>query len=537
MHIRLFIPTALLLATFPVTAVSQPAIRLALLDRYETGIFAQGAAEIVAHDAMNQQLFVANRAEAAVDVLDISDPTHLSLAFTIDVTPFGRQANSVAVHDDRVAIAVEATNKQEPGSVVFFDTRGSFLTSVIVGALPDMITFTPDGNFVLVANEGEPSDDYSVDPEGSVSVIDLRHGMRNLGQHGVRTAGFSDYDNAVLDPSTRVFGPGASVAQDMEPEFIAVSDDSRRAWVSLQENNSIAEIDIYSARVTSLRGLGFKDHGLAGNGFDASDEDSRINIAQWPVLGMYQPDALAHYRAGGVDYIVTASEGESRTYQGFREEARVADLVLSPVFGSPTELLTLQSKENLGRLRTTLANGDADRDGVFENIYSFGTRSFSIWDTSGNLIYDSADEFERIIGERLPDDFSSHDEWNGSFDDRSDDMGPEPEGVSVGRVGSGTYAFIVLEKVGGIMIFDITDPFTSHFVDYVNTRDFTGDLDAGTTGDVGPEGVVFVDGGKSPIHVPLLVASYEVSGTTAVYRIDENARASRQVPAGVGAGP
>jgi len=209
-------------------------VSLQPLGSYRTGLLDEGAAEIADYDPATSRVFVINGGMATIDALDITDPSNPVLAFQIDVSSFGAQANSVAVRDGVVAAAVEANVKQDPGFVVFFDVDGAYLSDVVVGALPDMLTFTPDGTKVLVANEGEPNDDYSVDPEGSVSIVDVSAGAGSVTQADVSTLGFSAYNGASLDPSVRVYGPGATVAQDFEPEYIAVSADSRTAWVTLQ---------------------------------------------------------------------------------------------------------------------------------------------------------------------------------------------------------------------------------------------------------------------------------------------------------------
>ncbi len=510
-----FATTFLLLFSPSVFAQS---IQLNKIGGYETGIFDEGAAEISAFDPASNRLFVINADDASIDVLDLSVPSNPSFLFAIDITPYGDQANSVAVDAGRVAAAIEADPSQDPGSVVFFDTDGNFLSQVTVGALPDMLTFTPDGRHVLVANEGEPDDDYIVDPEGSVSIIRALPNASQIKQKDVRTVGFSAFNHVNLDNSIRIFGPGASVAQDLEPEYIAVSDDSRTAYVAMQENNALAVIDIRRSRVLALKGLGFKDHNEAGNGLDASNRDDAINIANWPVYGMYQPDAIAYYRAGGRGFIVSANEGDSRDYDGYSEEELVEDLNLDPTIFPDAE--TLQAEENLGRLKTTSATGDIDGDGYFEKLFSYGARSFSIWSETGKLIYDSGDEFEQITAAQIPDDFNSTNDENDSFDNRSDDKGPEPEGVVVGEVDGRSYAFIGLERVGGIMVYDISRPRHPSFVQYVNSRDFSGDAEAGTAGDLAPEGLLFIDAHDSPNGYPLLVVSYEVSGTVAIFQVD-----------------
>ncbi len=491
-------------------------LNLQVLDTYETGAFDDSAAEIGAFDPVSKRMFVVNGDSGAVDVLDLSDPSHLNLLFSIDISSYGDQANSVAVANGIVAVAVAADPSQDPGRAVFFDVNGVFLNQVIVGALPDMLIFTPDGTKVLVANEGEPNDDVTVDPEGSVSIIDLSGGV---GSATVKHAVFTPFNGQTLDPSIRIFTPGSTVAQDIEPEYIAVSEDGKTAWVACQENNALAIIDIDNAMVTSLIGLGFKDHSLVGNGLDASNKDDVINITTWPVWGMYQPDALVSFQVGATTYLISANEGDSRDYDGFSEEERIGDLDLDPT--AFPNAATLQLDENLGRLKTTVTLGDDDNDGDFDRLFAYGARSFSIWNGStGALVYDSGDDLEQILAVEDPANFNSANDENDSFDNRSDDKGPEPEGVTIGKVGNHTYAFLGLERMGGIMVFDVTIPTSPQFVQYINNRDFSGDPEAGTAGDLGPEGVTFISATDSPNNHPLLVVMNEVSGTTTTYQIN-----------------
>lgn len=514
------------IGTAEMAAQSQPTtISLEVLGTYETGAYDEGAAEISAYDRSSERIFVTNADANTVDVLDASDPENLTLAFTIDLSGYGDGVNSVAVHNGVVAVAVEADPKTDNGSVVFFDTDGDYLNSVEVGALPDMLTFTPNGRYLLVANEGEPNDDYTVDPEGSISIIDMKRGVGRLGASDVATADFSDFNSATLDESIRVFGPDATVAQDMEPEYIAVSHDSKYAWVTLQENNALAIVDIAKGEVTSLVGLGFKDHSVEGNGLDASDRDDAINITTWPVLGMYLPDAIASYHYRGETYLVTANEGDARDYDGFAEEERVKDLDLDPTAFPDAD--DLQEDEAIGRLTVTTTLGDTDNDGDYDALHAFGGRSFSIWSSSGELIFDSGDDLEQQVAAALPDDFNSDNGENDSFDNRSDNKGPEPEGITLAEIGGRTYAFVGLERVGGVMVYDITTPVAPFFVQYLNNRDFSGDAEAGTAGDLAPEGLVFVPRSASPTGTPLLVVTNEVSGSTTVYEVNvENAAAA-----------
>jgi hypothetical protein len=222
-------------------------------------------------------------------------------------------------------------------------------------------------------------------------------------------------------------------------------------------------------------------------------------------------------------FYATANEGDSRDYDFYSEEERVKDLTLDEVAFNDAD--TLQSDENLGRLKTTTQLGDIDDDGEFEKIFAYGARSFSIWDEFGNLVYDSSDDFAKITARRIPVDFNSTNDENGSFDDRSDDKGTEPEGIEIGKVGSKTLAFIGLERVGGIMVYNITNPNKVKFLAYVNNRDFTVPVEiSGETnplvGDLAPEGLQFISAADSPNGKPLLVVGNEVSGTTTIFGLD-----------------
>ncbi|MBH8551484.1 choice-of-anchor I family protein [Nostocaceae cyanobacterium CENA357] len=515
-------PSAILLGVMTVPA---EAVSLKPLGTYNTGLFDEGGAEIPTYDPLTQRLFVVNGGAKTIDVISISDPTKPSLLSNIDITPFGGGANSVVFKNGLLAAAVEAVVPQDPGKVVFFNTNGDFLNSVTVGSLPDMLTFTPDGTRVLVANEGEPNSDYTIDPEGSVSII-------NLDDYSVINAGFSQFNSQIdqlRSAGIRVFGPNATVAQDVEPEYITVSEDSTKAWVSLQESNAIAVLDLIKNEITNINPLGFKDYNQPGNGIDASDRDDTINIANWPVLGMYQPDAIASYTVNGKTYIVTANEGDTRDYDAFSEEVRLGNNAyqLDPNAFPNAEELKLP--ENLGRLTVTNTLGDIDGDGLFEQIYAFGGRSFSIleWDEATKTlkqVYDSGDDFEQIIAQRLPNFFNSNNDEN-SFDTRSDDKGPEPEDVKIAEINNRFYAFVGLERVGGVMTYDVTDPFNPVFIDYVNNRDFTSETTvSGETNpaikDLGPEGLLFISAANSPNGKPLLVAANEVSGTTTIFSIE-----------------
>ena len=495
-----------------------PTIALKKLGTYESGLIDESAAEIVAYDRRSQRVFVTNANDQSVDVLSIRNPFHPHKIFSIDLTPYG-EPNSVSVSNGIVAIAVAAEAVDVAGQVVFFNRHGRFLNALTVGFLPDMLTFSPDGRKLVVANEAEPNDDYTVDPEGSVSVISIDKPVNKLTQANVKTADFTAFNSATLDDSVRVFGPGASVAQDLEPEYVAISGDSSTAYVALQENNALAVVDLANAEVTDIIGLGTKNYNTVQTAMDASDRDNAVNIQPWPVLGFYQPDSIAAYEFEGQTYIVSANEGDARDYDGFSEEERVDDLTLDPSILAAYP--NIQDDDQLGRLKTTIVNGDLDKDGDVDQIFAYGGRSFSIWNgTTGSIVYDSGSDFARITAGISPELFNAN-------DSRSDDKGAEPEALTIGKIGKHTYAFIGLERTGGIMVYDITNPYSPYFVEYINNINLDGDIDAGTAGDIAPEGLVFIPAKDSPIRKPLLVVANEVSGTTTVYAIKHKKRKRR----------
>jgi hypothetical protein len=288
--------------------------------------------------------------------------------------------------------------------------------------------------------------------------------------------------------------------------------------VTLQENIAIAILDIASAKLIDIVALGFKNHSQVGMGLDVSDADDSLAIANWPIIGMYQPDAIARFEVGQQTFLITANEGDARSYDGFAELARVEDLQLDPV--AFPKAADLQAEALLGRLGVTTTLGDLDDDDEYERLYAFGTRSVAVWSSAGTLVWDSGELLELQTAALTPKAFNSNSTANDSFDGRSDDKGPEPEGVTVASLWGKPYAFVGLERIGGVMVFDLSDPQKPAFVLYDNSmRDFAGVPEEGTAGDLGPEGLQVIAAENSPIAEPLLVVANEVSGTVTVYRI------------------
>ncbi|MDF2720728.1 MAG: 5-Nucleotidase domain protein [Paenibacillus sp.] len=511
-----------------------------LIARYDTGSGSTGA-EIVQYDAKSKTAFVINGAEKSLDIVDLSSlktspqaAVPLNQTKRIKLETLNAQVagigdiTSVAIspNGDYMALALPAAIKTDPGSVVMLKLDGTLISSVKVGALPDMVTFTPDGRTILAANEGEPNDEYTIDPEGSVSIIDVSAGADKVTQESVTHARFDN--EAIIDTTIRKAKQGASLAQDFEPEYIAVTPDSKKAYVSLQEVNAVAELDLTAKAFSRVTSLGVKQHYKLGNGIDASDKDKKIHIQPWPVLGLYMPDGIDLMTANGKTYILTANEGDSRDYPGYSEEARVADLSDKLALKAKNypglsqnqldELSkTIAGDAKLGRLKTMKPMG-LSADGTYEAIYSYGARSFSIWDAETmTQVFDSGDQFEQTLAVQNPQWFNtSHD--SNKFDDRSDDKGPEPEDVKIGRIGDQTYAFVGLERMGGIFAYNITDPAKPHFAAYFTSRDFFGG-EKDIKGESGPEGLKFVPAEQSPTGKALLLAGNEISGTMGVYEL------------------
>jgi len=520
-------------AAFPPVAPLGSA-KLTLVGRYDSGL-GEGAAEIPAYDATSRRMFVVNAETATVDVVDLVDPSNPLFLGAIDIGALFSTAtesaspNSVAVSNGLVAVAVErvgAGGAQHDGVVAFFDTNGVLITQTVAGALPDMVTFSPNGLWVITANEGEPSNDYSFDPEGSITIVNslrvrlqlalpmLAH-LFPLRPGDTRTKGFADLNSqkaALQAAGVRIYGPNASVAQDLEPEYVAVSHDSKFAYVSLQENNAIAVFNLRSGELLRVSPIGFKDWTLTG--LDASDRDNAIRVKPWPVFGMYQPDSVVALQQGGLTFLITANEGDARDYSTFGEEERVKDLTLDPT--AFPNAATLRLDGNLGRLTVTSTLGDTDGDGDYDELYTLGGRSFSVLrvnpDATVTTVYDSGSELEQVTASLDPANFNGF-----PFDTRSDNKGPEPEGLAVGMLNGRTYVFVGLERIGGVMVYDVTTATAPQFVQYINTADVVNGVQ---TGDVAPEGLVFVPANQSPNGVALLLVANEVSGTVAVFQFD-----------------
>ena len=564
-------------------------VRVEVVGRFSAGgseIAGKSAAEIVQFHQASNSAFAVNSANNQIEVINLTnlpatevgnpviDTSLSSVAFTffdnVDVALINNQvenitlgaANSIAIFENTLAIAVEATDKTQNGAVLFYQLdnqgAGTFIKAVKVGALPDMVTFSPDGNKVLIANEGEPNNDYSIDPEGSISIIEFTGAIPadisttiNLSTDITFSSDLLDSEDFDTDAKRidllkaaglKLAGPtGTTLAQSLEPEYITVSKDSKTAFVSLQENNAIGVINLETNKI-EIKPLGFKNWGDFQIDFTNKDEIASFQQVNG-LYGMYQPDTISSFQWQGATFVLTANEGDSRDYDGYSEEVRVKDIIDPDKINKTlsTELQAIYDasggKNGLGRLKVTTAMGDDDNDGTYEALYAYGARSFSIWDQNINLVFDSGDDFGKISASVLGNNFNStHTENKG--DNRSDDKGGEPEAIAVGKIGDRTYGFIGSERSGNLFVYDISNPFNVSFAAFYNNRDFTIDYELDddldnpcdesegmdcsqieSAGDLGPESIKFVSSEQSPNGMPLLIIGNEVSGSVTVYQV------------------
>jgi hypothetical protein len=453
------------------------------------------AAEISAYDAISKRLFVVNNEGGVkVDILDLSKFPVVNKFQTLNYSTISAGINSVAVSNGVLAVALDGLNKQENGRVVLVNAATlAEIKQVIVGALPDMVTYSPDGKYILTANEGEPNTEYTNDPPGSISIIDVKNNC------SVKTLDFARFESSkasLLSACFRIFGLNASFAKDIEPEYFTVSDDSRKAWVTLQENNGVAEVDLLTSSIVRIIPLGTKNINRPENAFDVSDKDGKTELNTWPVKSFYLPDAISYFSDNGKEYLALANEGDTRDYDAFKEEVRVKDMILDATRFPNAAFLQLEA--NLGRLIVTNTRGDTDGDGDFDEIYGIGGRSVTILDaTTGALVAEIGKDLEeRVIAA-------------GKYDDtRSDNKGVEVETVVVVKLNGVNTAFISMERADMVAVYDLSNPSNPKFLQLFSTGD-------------APEGILYIKPEDSPNGRSLLIISSEGDGTVRFYQPDK----------------
>ncbi|MEY4480830.1 MAG: hypothetical protein RLZZ267_1508 [Bacillota bacterium] len=493
-----------------------------------------GVAEIVAYNPENQKLYLVNGSSnpATLDIVKLGAKGELTKEKSINIKEmvdsitftYG-DLTSVVVStiNDRIYVAAQEKDANKEGRILILDYAGNLITQVHAGVQPDMITVSKNGRYVLTANEGEPRV-KGIDPQGSITILDTFTGFTkhllfdnpSIIDDSVHIRGASGADGQITSKGTK-----ADAIFDLEPEYITIAEDQKTAFVSLQENNAIATIDLPSKSIVSVKGLGLKDYNLPTNALDLV-KDSVIKLENVPFVGVKMPDGIASYSVNGKTYVLSANEGDATEWDG-RINASKVSKIASKLPADSAAATFLKDK-------TVYNDVEVLTDFGTDKVYMYGGRSFSIYEATGmKEVYDSGNDFESITAERLPKSFNaSHSKT--AMDDRSTKKGPEPEGIEIGKVGNATIAFIGLERIGGVMMYDVTNPTAPKFVNYTNTRDFTTKDNLNT--DTGPEGLDFIPAAGSPTGFPLLLVANEVGGTITVLQLHsgETQPAFRDVP-------
>ncbi|MBB6735618.1 choice-of-anchor I family protein [Cohnella zeiphila] len=489
-----------------------------------------GVAEIVKYNPDNKEFYLVNGSAnpPTLDIVSLTGGDQVAPAKTtsVPVADLAERKEGFVYGDltsvdintrtKRVALAVQEADSMKNGQILVLDYDGNLIKSYEAGVQPDMVKFTSDGRYILTADEAEPRT-AAGDPEGSVTVVDTQTGSDvhvkfdkpDVIDDNVHVRGRSDANS----PQITSAGSKEDAVFDFEPEYITLSADEKTAYVSLQENNAIARIDVASHSLLSVKGLGLKDLNDPRNELDLL-KDGKIHFENVPFYGVYMPDGIDSYTVDGKSYVLTANEGDETEWPATDGD---------PIRVNTTKVKSLKGSLDPNSAAAQFLNGTTAYDGVTamsdmgnEGIYLYGGRSFSIWDADTMAqVYDSGSDFEKITATRLPDSFNASND-DADLDSRSSKKGPEPEYVKVGQVGNRTLAFVGLERVGGVMTYDITDPHNVYFVNYTNTRDFTKGLET----DSGPEGLDFIPAAISPTGRPLLLVANEVGGTVAVLQVN-----------------
>lgn len=413
------------------------------------------------------------------------------------------------------------------GKILLYSTGGEYIDAANVGNLPDMVKFI-DGTTLISANEGEPASDYSIDAEGSISIIKLAN---NKSVKEVTTLGFND---VTLEGDVRI-KPDSTIAQDLEPEYVAVSEDGKTAWVSLQENNAVAIVNVEKQSIEKVKSLGKVE--WAGKKVDISDDGIANPTTDAPknIFALYMPDTMVSYTVNGVDYFISANEGDDREYDAWEDLAKANKLDLSDALQSDildTDMKKLRVLTDLGQ----------DENGIYNELYMTGTRSFTIWDADANVVFDSGSiieemlalDYSRTFNTRVDDTDDADDIaelkedgvsyemvgdtayfWEG-VDARSLKKGAEPEALAIATIENKTFAYVGLEKQGGFMVFDITAPKQTQFVQHFNDINYK--ALPPQAGDLAPEGMVTFAQNDSNY----LAVANELSSTVALFEIRKN---------------
>ncbi|WP_157265736.1 choice-of-anchor I family protein [Paenibacillus sp. FJAT-27812] len=513
----------------PASAEFVDKLSISKIGEYSVGLSNKdgGVAEIVKFNKDNGKFYLVNGSgnPPSLDIVSLGNGTGtLTKEKTVLVKPLAEtegfaygDLTSVDINTatKRVSVSVQEADSMKPGKILVLDYDGNLVATYTAGVQPDMIKSTPDGKYILTADEAEPRSG-ATDPKGSITIV-------NTVDKTVKLVYFDD--PSVIEDGVHIRGPvdpadgkiksrgtKADAVYDLEPEYISLSEDNKTAYVSLQENNAIAIIDIATGKVNAVKALGLKDYNDVHNSLDLQ-KDGAIKLENVPFKGMYMPDGIATHMINGQTYLFTANEG---------------DVTEWPNRTNGSTIGALKGKLDPNSEAAKFLNGKTAYDGVEvasdmgnDGIYMYGGRSFSIWNASSmQQVYDSGNDFETITAARLPAYFNASNS-NSTIDNRSGKKGPEPEDIKAGKVGNKIFAFVGLERIGGFMTYDVTDPAKATFANYTNTRVFKdGQGKDNLNTDTGPEGLEFIPANISPTGKPLLLVAYEVGGKVGVYQLE-----------------
>ena len=499
----------------------------------------------------------------------IGHPGYLHVVTFNSTTGQGYVARSVRVSALRttgvdacggvVSVSVRGSDASQDGIVQFYDSYDRASSSLqklrqqTVGKSPIELKFSADCATLVVANKGNADwtvdDDFSsfVNPEGSVTVISNIVKSGQTLNYTVRTAHFTKFNSRVSTLLLQglhfvmqkdILNNTYTLAQDLQPETVTFSSDQSIAYVALQGNNAVAVVDLASATITAVYGLGFKDFSLENNAIDTNDNE-KIEITRKPsgFYGLFQPDDIAAFSVGGNRYVVTANEGDSREYRLgnrvlFTEEVEGSYFVGKLTQATNSSLYTsITNNGDLEELRVSSAIGQ-NQQGLYEGIYAFGGRSFSVY-------RQDADEFTQVYdsGKLLAEEHASRyrDWFNGqhsrsktlseSFDSRSDRKGVETEAMHLTTIGGDRVLFLGNERTSTIFVFGLENPSSPELFSTatnVNTQlDGNDAYDERTLGDADPEKLIYVPSASSPVPgKPVLIVAGAFSGTVSLYEVN-----------------
>jgi hypothetical protein len=432
-----------------------------------------------------------------------------------------------------VAGVIPTDNTGTLGKLAFFNyNTGAVIGTINAGYHPDSVRFSDDGMKIYVANEGEFKPG-AAQAAGSLSIVDVSSitsgnlaaltGLTastfdftpgNLGS-GASLSGIRNSNVAAVGTSGTFINSvpnftlvGNQDAGALEPEFVTIS--QGKAFVTLQDNNAIGVFDLGTNKWEKINNLGTVTMTI-----DGSDTDL-LKVTTGTVKGLHMPDTIASFVVAGKTYLVTANEGDARVDD--RDVSRFGDVggndSMVPILDAnyPATATGVRANGALGRLNVSRIDGDTDNNGKIDDVTAIGTRSFSIWEVQGdNTLVRTHDSgpLDGLLNTLDTGAYNMNRGTTAQFDTRSDDKGVEPEGLTIFSVDGKTLLALMLERQNGVLLYDITDPNSPLYLDYINTY---GSGVAGADPNdrlVSPEGSLYISAADSPTGTSLLLVGYE----------------------------